>query len=35
MIRAIALTLVRMLITQRRLLQWETAAAAAVPASRI
>jgi cyclic beta-1,2-glucan synthetase len=33
MVHAIALTLVRMLITQRRLLEWETAAASAVRAT--
>jgi cellobiose phosphorylase len=35
MVRAIALTLVRMVITQRRLLDWETAAAGAVRAARL
>jgi cellobiose phosphorylase len=35
MIRAISLTLVRMLFTQRRLLEWETAAAGAVRAARM
>ena len=35
MLRAIALTLVRMVITQRRLLEWETAAAGAVRAARL
>jgi cellobiose phosphorylase len=35
MVRAILLTLVRMVITQRRLLEWETAAAGAVRAARL
>ncbi len=35
MVHAIALTLVRLIVTQRRLLEWETAAVAAARAARI